>query len=81
MRAVTYAPDSRRRSWGPAALGIAVATALAAAGCGEKQEPPIHPPTTAPATTTAPTPTTTTPTAPNTTTKPPPTGTAPKQTP
>jgi hypothetical protein len=57
----------------PLVLGIAAVAALAAAGCGEKSEPAVHPPTTvaapAPApSTTAPGPTTTkpaqTPTAP-----------------
>jgi len=51
---------------------MAVLGALAAAGCGEKSEPAVHPPTTAAITTPAPT---TTPTAAA------PTGTKPVQTP
>jgi hypothetical protein len=54
-------------------LGTAAILAVAAAGCGEKSEPSIHPPTTAPATNT--TPTVTAPGA--TTTKPVQTPTAP----
>ena len=54
------------------ALGAAAIVAIAAAGCGEKSEPPIHPPTTA-ATTTVPPATT----APTTTARTTPTPTAP----
>jgi multidrug efflux pump subunit AcrA (membrane-fusion protein) len=51
----------------PIVLGAAAIAALAAAGCGEKSEPSVHPPTTA-ATTSVPTTTPTTP-APGTVTK------------
>ena len=54
-------------------LVAGVLGAVALAGCGEKSEPAVHPPTTAP-TTTAPPVTTT---SPATTTKPSPTPTAP----
>jgi len=37
------------------ALGAAALLALGAAGCGEKSEPDVHPPTTAPTTTQVPT--------------------------
>ena len=64
----------------PLLLGAALAAALAAAGCGEKSEPQVHPPTTAP-TVSAPTatgpPATTTAPAPAQT----PTGPVPKTTP
>jgi hypothetical protein len=53
--------------------GAATVAALAAAGCGEKSEPDVHPPTTAPVTTPAPTTTTPAPTQ----TKTGPTATAP----
>jgi multidrug efflux pump subunit AcrA (membrane-fusion protein) len=43
----------------PIVLGAAAIAALAAAGCGEKSEPAVHPPTTA-ATTSVPTTTPTT---------------------
>jgi hypothetical protein len=56
----------------PLVLVIAAFGAAVVAGCGEKSEPAVHPPTTA-ATTTTPPATTTTPTA----TKPAPTPTAP----
>ncbi len=42
-----------RRRLRPLVLGTAALAALAAAGCGEKSEPAVHPPTTAAATTTA----------------------------
>jgi hypothetical protein len=48
-----------RRRLRPLVLGTATAAAVVAVGCGEKSEPAIHPPTTAPVTTTAPAPTTT----------------------
>ncbi|HKH41972.1 MAG TPA: hypothetical protein VKA41_08955 [Solirubrobacterales bacterium] len=51
MRSVVEAGRRRLR---PLVLGTAAIAALAAAGCGEKSEPAIHPPTTATATTTAP---------------------------
>lgn len=57
----------------PLVVGTAAVAALAAAGCGEKSEPSVHPPTTAAATTTAPATTLPGPT----TTKPAPTPTAP----
>ena len=59
--------------------GAASMAALGTAGCGEKSEPAVHPPTTAPATTAAQTTTAPTPTQ----TKPAPTQTAPvpKETP
>jgi hypothetical protein len=53
-----------RRRLRPLVLGTAAIAALAAAGCGEKSEPDVHPPTTAALTTTAPPVTTTEPTAP-----------------
>jgi hypothetical protein len=56
---------------------MCAAAALAAAGCGEKSEPAIHPPTTAAVTTT---PTATAP-APTTTAPATPTAPAPKTTP
>ena len=72
-RAVSSQASAGRRRLRTLVLGTAAIAALAAAGCGEKPEPSIHPPTTTAATTT--TPTTTAP-AP-TTTKPAPTPTAP----
>jgi hypothetical protein len=57
----------------PLALAAGALAAVAAAGCGEKSEPAIHPPTTAATVTTAPT----TSTPPATITKPTPTPTAP----
>jgi hypothetical protein len=60
-----------RRRLRPLVLGTAAIAAIAAAGCGEKSEPSIHPPTTTAAATT------TTPTA----TAPSPTTTKPVQTP
>jgi hypothetical protein len=54
----------------PLVLGIAAVAALATAGCGEKSEPAVHPPTTVAVPTTAPT-----------TTAPGPTTTKPAQTP
>jgi hypothetical protein len=66
----------RRRLW-PLVLGMGAVAALAAAGCGEKSEPAIHPPTTAAVTTT---PTATAP-APTTTAPATPTAPAPKTTP
>jgi hypothetical protein len=61
-----------RRRLVPLVLATGALAAMAAAGCGEKSEPAVHPPTTAATTATAPT--TTTPPA---TTKPTPTPTAP----
>jgi hypothetical protein len=58
----------------PLAIGTALAAALAAAGCGEKSEPQVHPPTTAP---TVSVPTTTAPPATTTAPAPTPTPTAP----
>jgi hypothetical protein len=58
-----------------ALAGALAVAALALTGCGEKSEPEVHPPTTAP--TTVPPATTTTPTATNAV--PTPTATAPKQ--
>jgi multidrug efflux pump subunit AcrA (membrane-fusion protein) len=52
----------------PIVLGAAAIAAVAAAGCGEKSEPSVHPPTTAAATTTVPS-TTPTNTAPGTVTR------------
>jgi hypothetical protein len=65
--------EAGRRRLLPLLLATAGLAALASAGCGEKSEPAVHPPTTAATPTT--TPTTTTP--PATTTKPTPTPTAP----
>jgi len=66
-------PEAGRRRLLPLVLVAGALGAVAAAGCGEKSEPAVHPPTTA-ATTTTP-PATTVP--PPTTTKPAPTPTAP----
>jgi hypothetical protein len=52
---VTSEASAGRRRLRPLALGTAVVAALAAAGCGEKSEPSVHPPTTAAVTTTTPT--------------------------
>jgi hypothetical protein len=71
--AVNSEAEAGRRRLRPLVLGTAAIAALAAGGCGEKPEPSIHPPTTAPATTTVPT----TPAPAPTTTKPAPTPTAP----
>jgi hypothetical protein len=62
-----------RRRLRPLVLGTAALAALAAAGCGEKSEPDVHPPVTTAVTTTAPT----TPTQGATTTAPAQTPTAP----
>jgi hypothetical protein len=78
VQRVSFEAKAGRRRLRFVALGVAGVAALAAAGCGEKSEPSIHPPTTAATTTTAPavpTQTTTTPTQPV------PTTTAPKTTP
>jgi hypothetical protein len=58
-------------------LGAAAIAALAAAGCGEKSEPSVHPPTTTAVAPTAPTTTAAAPAPAPTTTKPAPTPTAP----
>jgi hypothetical protein len=63
----------------PLVLGTAAIAALAAAGCGEKSEPAVHAPTTAPATTTIPA--TTTPPATTATQPQTPTAPVPKTTP
>jgi len=52
--AVSSEAEVGRRRLRPLVLWTAALAALAAAGCGEKPEPSIHPPTTAAATTTAP---------------------------
>jgi hypothetical protein len=76
---VSFRASAGRRRLRLLVLGTAAVATLAAAGCGEKDEPPIRPPTTAPAATT--------PTAPAppgaTTTAPPnaPTAPVPKTTP
>ncbi len=75
---VSSAKTAGWRRLRPALVGAATVAALAAAGCGEKSEPAVHPPTTAP-TTTAPPTTTSTPT--QTQPAPTPTTTVPKQTP
>jgi hypothetical protein len=59
-----------KRRLRPLVLGAAAIAALAAAGCGEKSEPSVHPPTTTAAAPAAPT-----------TTAPAPTATKPAQTP
>ena len=59
--------------------GVLAVAALALTGCGEKSEPEVHPPTTAP--TTAPPATTTAPAPTPTNAAPTPTATAPKQQP
>ena len=51
---MTHEVSAGRRRLRPLVLGAAAIVALAAAGCGEKSEPSVHPPTTAAATTTAP---------------------------
>jgi hypothetical protein len=68
--------------WRRLRLLVAGAVSMAAvgtAGCGEKSEPAVHPPTTAPTTTAAPT--TTTPAPTQTKPAPAPTAPVPKQTP
>ena len=73
VRAVITEAQAGRRRLLPLLIASGALAAVAAAGCGEKSEPAVHPPTTAATPTTAPT--TTTP--PATITKPTPTPTAP----
>jgi len=75
--AVIKEPEAGRRRLLPLVLVAGALGAVAAAGCGEKSEPSVHPPTTAATTTTAPV--TTTPSA--TTTSKSPTAPVPKTTP
>jgi hypothetical protein len=75
--AVITEPEAGRRRLLPLVLVAGALAAVAATGCGEKSEPSVHPPTTAP-TTTAP-PVTTAP--PATTTAKSPTAPVPKTTP
>jgi hypothetical protein len=49
---VSFQGSAGRRRLRPLVLGLGTVAALAAAGCGEKSEPSIHPPTTAAITTT-----------------------------
>jgi hypothetical protein len=81
---VTALVEAGRRRLRPLVLGAAAIAALAAAGCGEKSEPAVHPPTTAAVTTAPPTATTPTAAAPGattTSTEPTPTAPAPQATP
>jgi hypothetical protein len=61
--AVSSEAEAGRRRLRPLVLATVALAGLAAAGCGEKPEPSIHPPTAAAVTTTAPATTTPAPTA------------------
>ncbi len=76
--AVTREAQAIRRRLLPVALAAAIG-AIAVAGCGEKSEPGVHAPTTAPTTTTLPV--TTTPSPTTTAKAPTPTAPVPKTTP